>query len=185
MLIKSTASVTAVRPLLQAAVIESIAAMDRFSKSSLLACSAAVVVAGLVYLNSLHNPFVYDDVLSVVNNTSLTDPTLRSVLMQNVSRPLVSVSYVIDHAIWGREPFGYHVTNVLVHMLNVALLFLLARGIALDRRRVHGADEDRWATVAGAVAAMLFAVHPMMTGAVGYVSGRSDLLSACSCCSRW
>ncbi len=40
-----------------------------------------------------------------------------------------------------------------------------------------GADGDRWATLAGAVAAMLFAVHPMMTGAVGYVSGRSDLLS--------
>jgi len=134
---------TTVRRRRQAVVIESMAAMDRLPKSSLLVCSAAVIVAGVVYLNSLHNPFVYDDVLSVVNNTSLTDPTLRSVLMQNVSRPLVNVSYVIDHAIWGREPFGYHVTNVLVHMLNVALLFLLARGIALDRRREYGVDGDR------------------------------------------
>ena len=87
---------TTVRRRRQAVVIESIAPMDRFPRSSLLACSAAVVVAGLVYLNSLHNPFVYDDVLSVVNNTSLTDPTLRSVLMQNVSRPLVNVSFALN-----------------------------------------------------------------------------------------
>ena len=54
-------------------------------------------------------------------------------MIQNVSRPLVNVSYFVDHAIWGPAPFGYHVTSVLLHMLNVALLFLFARGIAMDR----------------------------------------------------
>ena len=100
--------------------------MGRPSNLSVLACSAAVLLAGLVYLNSLNNPFVYDDVPSIVNNQSLADPSVRSVLLQNVSRPLVNVSYLVDYAIWGPRPFGYHLTSVLLHMVNVVLLFLVA-----------------------------------------------------------
>jgi hypothetical protein len=151
--------------------------MARPSNLSVLACSAAVLLAGLVYLNSLNNPFVYDDVRSIVNNRSLAEPSLRSVLLQNVSRPLVNVSYLIDHAIWGPRPFGYHVTSVLLHMLNVALLFLFVHGIAVDRWRDEGPEQTRRAPLAAGVAATLYAVHPMMTEAVGYISGRSDLLS--------
>ena len=51
--------------------------MARPSNLSVLACSAAVLLAGLVYLNSLHNPFVYDDVRSILNNRSLTDRPVR------------------------------------------------------------------------------------------------------------
>jgi tetratricopeptide (TPR) repeat protein len=151
--------------------------MARSSKLNVLTCGAAVLLAGLVYLNALNNPFVYDDLLSVLTNRSLTNPILSAIVLQNVSRPLVNVSYVIDHAIWGRDPFGYHLTGVLLHMLNVALLFVFARGLALDEGRNGGAVRDRLATLAAGVAATLFAVHPMMTEAVGYVSGRSDLLS--------
>ncbi len=46
--------------------------MARSSNLSVLACSAAVLLAGLVYLNSLNNPFVYDDARSILNNRSLT-----------------------------------------------------------------------------------------------------------------
>jgi protein O-mannosyl-transferase len=148
--------------------------MARSSNLSVLACGTAVLLAGLVYLNSLNNPFVYDDVRSILNNRSLADPSLAAIVLQNVSRPLVNVSYLIDHAIWGPSPFGYHVTSVLLHMLNVALLFLFTRGVAIDRRP-H--DPPERAVLAAGVAATLFAVHPMMTEAVGYISGRSDLLS--------
>jgi Flp pilus assembly protein TadD len=151
--------------------------MARSSNLSVLACGAAVLLAGLVYLNTLHNPFVYDDARSILNNRSLTDPSVESILRQNVSRPLVNVSYFIDHTIWGPAPFGYHVTSVLLHMLNVALLFLFVRGIAVDRWRDEGPEHMRRAALAAGVAATLYAVHPMMTEAVGYISGRSDLLS--------
>ena len=65
----------------------------------------------------------------------------------------------------GPAPFGFHVTNVLLHMLNVVLLFQLARRFA----RIG---------LAAFAAAALFAVHPMMTEAVGYISGRSEVLCA-------
>jgi hypothetical protein len=142
-------------------------------------CSIAVLAAGLVYLNALDNPFVYDDARTIVGNRSLVGPwNLRAVLLQNVSRPLVNVTYFVDRALWGPAPFGFHVTNVLLHMLNVALLFLFTRGLIADR--LGAADDEgqaRRAVLAAFAAAALFAVHPMMTEAVGYISGRSDLLS--------
>src|SRR5690349_949538 len=121
------------------------------SKLSVLACGAPVLLAGLVYVNTLHNPFVYDDARLIQNNQSLNaPPSLTAIVMQNVSRPLVNASYYLDHAIWGPAPFGYHVTSVLLHMLNVGLLFLFVRGVALDRDPEEG--RERRAAFAGAVA---------------------------------
>src|SRR4029077_11939329 len=113
----------------------------------------------------LHNPFVYDDHHTIVTNTSIVRLTdLRAIVRHDVTRPLVNLSYAIDRALWGGEPFGFHASSVLLHMLNVALLFALAR-------RLSG-------SFAAFAAAALFAVHPMMTEAVGYVSGRSEVLCA-------
>lgn len=129
-------------------------------------CVVAALLAGLVYSNALHNPFVYDDYHTVVENASLRSvANLRGIILHDVTRPLVNFSYAIDHALWGGTPLGFHVTNVLLHMLNVVLLFRLTRRLAEDR-------------LAAFAAAALFAVHPMMTEAVGYISGRSEVLCA-------
>jgi len=133
---------------------------------SLLACSAAALLAVVVYVNALHNPFVYDDYHTVVANASIRPPAaLRAILLYDVKRPVVNVSYAIDRALWGAAPFGFHVTNVVLHALNVVLLFNLAWRFTTSVR-------------AAFAAAVLFAVHPLMTEAVGYISGRSELLCA-------
>jgi len=140
------------------------------SRGGALACGAAALVAGLVYVNALRNPFVYDDYHTVVENRSIEHLSdLRAIVLHDVTRPLVNISYAIDRALWGAAPIGFHVTNVLLHMLNVTLLFTLSRRLTDDR--------DRDVLVAFA-AAVLFATHPMMTEAVGYISGRSELLCA-------
>jgi protein O-mannosyl-transferase len=149
---------------------------------TLVACCAAAAVAGVVYLNALHNPFVYDDYHTVVANSSIQPPTsLRALVLHDVTRPIVNVSYALDRALWGPRPFGFHLTNVLLHMLNVVLLFLFARRLEQDREPRSGpgagAEQTLPDTVAFA-AAILFAVHPMMTEAVGYISGRSEVLCA-------
>jgi protein O-mannosyl-transferase len=127
-----------------------------------------MLLAGLVYLNALHNPFVYDDYRTVVANQSIDPPIeLRRVFWHDATRPIVNASYAVDRAMWGRQPFGFHLTSVLLHALNVALLFVLVRGLT-----ANGSD------VAAIAAASLFAVHPMMTEAVGYISGRAEILCA-------
>ncbi len=145
-------------------------------------CAVAALLAGLVYANALHNPFVYDDYHTVVANTSLQRVgDLRAIVLHDVTRPLVNFSYAVDRTLWGAEPTGFHVTSVLLHALNVVLLFQLARRLA--------PEPD--ALVAGFAAAAIFAVHPLMTEAVGYISGRSELLGSAFlltgllCAWRW
>lgn len=145
----------------------------RFDVRALTVCGALALLAGLVYLNALHNPFVYDDYHTIVANTSIQDITnLRAIVLHDVTRPIVNFSYAVDRAIWGSRPLGFHVTNVLLHMINVMLLFRLAWRLAGNR---GGPPE-----VAAVACAALFALHPMMTEAVGYISGRSEVL-----CTTW
>ena len=155
---------------------DSIAPSDgeaRFDLRALLACGAAAIIAGSVYLNALHNPFVYDDYHTVVANASIQSVwNVRAIVLHDITRPLVNFSYALDRAMWGQTPWGFHVTNVLLHMLNVVLLFGLAWRLVEDR--------GGRAVEVAAGAAALFAVHPMMTEAVGYVSGRSEVL-----CATW
>ena len=77
-------------------------------------------------------------------------------------RPLTNFSYAVDWALYG-APFGFHLTNVILHAINTLLLYLLARRLLADD----------WA---GFSAAAIFAVHPLLTETVGYVSSRAGLL---------
>src|SRR5207247_1475821 len=148
------------------------------------------------YLNALHNPFVYDDYRTIVENVSVQSPgSFRAIVLHDITRPIVNLSYAADRALWGAQPFGFHVTSVLLHMLNVVLLCQLAWRFADDlmpasdggreagsAKRAAARSAQSAMTARGPVvastAAVLFAVHPMMTEAVGYISGRSEVLCA-------
>ena len=142
------------------------------------ACAAAAL-AVLLYAGTLDNPFVYDDYRLIVENPSIQSQSgVLAILARDVTRPLVSLSYAVDTAIWGTSPFGYHLTNVLLHALNVVLAFWVAFCAADDWRR-RGGGTHGFApapTVVATVTAVLTAAHPVMTQAVGYVTARSELL---------
>ena len=171
--------------------------------------AVAAAMAALVYLNALDNPFVYDDHRVVLENYSIRDlSNVRALFLNDAFRPVVNISYALDYARSGLEPFGYHLTSLLLHMANVVLLFVLVRVLAGDTRsmrgvravaqspapaqptgkskkRAKGQAPVEWAqetadtaTTAAFAAAAVWAVHPLMTQAVGYVSGRSEVLCA-------
>lgn len=84
-------------------------------------------------------------------------------ILAKPARSLTAASYALDRALFGIEPWGFHLGSVLVHALNA--LLVLGIGLSLGAR-------------AGALfAALLFAVHPLTIEAVSYVSARSDLLT--------
>jgi protein O-mannosyl-transferase len=137
------------------------------------------LLAWVAYLNSLHNPFVFDDHRLILENRSLTELNeLQAIVWRDVMRPLINLSYAIDLWIWGPRPIGFHVTNVLLHALNVLWVFYLSRTAALDagKRSLVEVTADGDADVIATASALLFAWHPMLTQAVGYISGRSELL---------
>jgi tetratricopeptide (TPR) repeat protein len=135
------------------------------------------LLAVAVFANSLGHDFVWDDTAAIRDNPFLVSPgawwrcfgrdfglELNRVPV-GYYRPLVFLSFVLNHAAGGLRPFAYHLTNVLLHGLNTLLVFwLIAR---LTNRRT------------GALAAALFAVHPVHAESVAFIAGRSDLLCAC------
>jgi Flp pilus assembly protein TadD len=140
-----------------------------------------VGLAALVYINALHNPFVYDDHRLILENPSLLQPrNFWGLILHERTRPVVNISYAVDRALWGPQPFGFHLTNLILHAVNVALFFTVGCVVIEDRRQAPRSwlSRLRRPELAAATAATLFAVHPMMTEAVGYISGRSELLAA-------
>lgn len=131
----------------------------------------AVISAG-IFLNSLHSGFVYDDIGVIEDNYFIR--TLHNIpktfskeyfhLSNELSyRPLVTLSYFADWAIWQLNPFGYHLTNVILHTINGVILYSLT--VRLIRIR----------SVA-LLSAVLFSIHPCGTEAVNAISYREDLL---------
>ena len=150
--------------------------------------SLAVLLGAVVYLNALTNPFVYDDERTIVGNASVHQlVNWRYVLLGHLFRPLTNQTYALDYAIWGLRPLGFHLTSLLLHLINVALVYCLGVAMVRDHQRGGGqpgggASADAVAVDGGVavafLAAVFFAVHPMQTEAVGYASGRADVLSA-------
>jgi hypothetical protein len=144
-----------------------------------------VVLTAAVFAPSLWFGFVYDALTQVLTDTYLFDPkhwldvlTFR-VLGQDVfdfNRPLQIASLMLDAAIWGRNPFGYHLTSVLLHAVNVALVWLvvseLTSGAVGDGNRSQSQSVS-WACLVGSA---VFAVHPVMVEAVCEPTYREDLL---------
>jgi tetratricopeptide (TPR) repeat protein len=134
-----------------------------------------LVTTFLVYSPSLRNGFIWDDNHLIVNDQFIrsfknTPRIFQSHLFPEVGgsnfyRPLQTLSFMMDYAIWGLNPFGYHLTNLIFHMLSVLLVCFLAG-------RIFG-DSD-----AGLLAGLIFAVHPINTEAVTYIAGRADPMSA-------
>ena len=133
-------------------------------KIVLLLC--AVVL--LAYLPSLNNGFILDDKSIIVNNLKVRSlknaPEIFTSSLYNsgqMYRPMQVLSYAFDYKLWGLNPFGFHLGNVILHILNVILVFYLLNKI--------------YPTVAFG-ASLIFAVHPINTSVVSYISGRADLL---------
>jgi len=152
--------------------------MSRVRFPAVAGLAAAVLLAAGLYLNVLHNPFVYDDFRTVSDNGSIVSPRDPwAIARYDTTRPLTNVSFALDRAVWGASPFGFHLTNVVLHVFNVALIFVLVSQLCVDaRRKARVAVPVLSDAAVATMAALLFGAHPVMTEAVGYVSGRSEVL---------
>ena len=134
-----------------------------------------MVILGLValaYINGVHAPFVYDDRIEVVGNSTIRDlGALRSVLEYNVSRVLLILTYAWNFQSFGLDPFGYHVTNLVIHGLAVGA------GISFAFRLGRRGDHPRPMRIA-LLTALVWAIHPMGSEGVIYITGRSESLCA-------
>jgi protein O-mannosyl-transferase len=139
----------------------------------LLACA----LAALIYQNGLDNPFVFDDRDAILLNPSLINPwDWRAALLGNPSHPVLALSFALDRALWGFSSFGFHITNVVLHIICVGLFYGWCTRVLGGEEVSPGSDPaSDWAAF---FAAAVFALHPVIASAVGYISARSELLAA-------
>lgn len=154
--------------------------MNKNRVDLILAAAAAVVIMA-VYLPSLFNGFVNIDDHAYVKYNPLIESMgldfFRTILTEPVVgnwHPLTIFTYGIDYALWERNPFGYHLVNVLFHGLNTALVFLLA----LRLIGAQGNSGQGRPLLAAIVTAALFGLHPQHVESVSWISERKDVLYA-------
>jgi len=143
-----------------------------------MALLAVIVVAP--YVNSLGNPFIWDDSNALVNNPTIRSlwplwtPLLPPAETPVSSRPLVNLSFALNYALHGLNVWGYHLVNLGLHLLTACLLFAIVhRALTTDtsktRSHVH-------TSVIALLATLVWAVHPMVSEIVNYTTQRSDAL---------
>ena len=151
------------------------------SSRSIAWLSAAVIAATILvaYFPGLHTPFQYDDLSNVVENVTIRDLgdigrvlSPPADLTSTAGRPLLSLVFAIDYAFSGQNVTGYHATNIALHVICALLLYAIVRATA----GWPSVGLDAHAGVIAMATATIWAVHPLQTGVVTYISGRSESL---------
>ena len=130
-----------------------------------------LVFTCLLYLESLHGKFLsYDDTENVVDNVMARQLSpdhlwhLFSGATLFMYTPLTFISYAFDFQFSGPDPYFFKLTNLLLHLINVTLLYLIATRLLKNK-------------TAASIITVFFAVHPMNVDSVSWISARSNLLS--------
>ena len=166
------------------------AAASPASRRATVLAASGLVLAGLAaYANSFAGPFIFDDLPSIPQN-----PTLRhwfTALLPPgggvtvTGRPVLNLSFALNHALSGDHVWSYHALNLLIHLLAGLTLFGIVRrtlrlrpGRALARDLAGFGDPapQSHATFAAFAVALLWMLHPLQTESVTYVVQRAESL---------
>ena len=145
-----------------------------------VAAGAVAEIVFVVFVRTLRGDFVsWDDDVNFLDNPSyrgLGPTQLRWMFtsLRGVYVPVTWVTLGLDHVLWGMRPVGYHLTSVLFHAANAVVAYVLARRLLVAA--VPGAARTR-VRLAAALAALLFAVHPLRVESVAWITERRDVVS--------
>lgn len=158
---------------------------------TVLALAALVAAVFGSYSSALGNGFVYDDCLLILENPQVANPEAGFLSLfaepyfgaggggAGFYRPLMTLLFRFEFGLFGQNPHGFHFTNLLIHTGGCIFLFLLL--IYLNAPRI-----------VSFVAALFFAVHPVTTESIAWISGRTDplvfmlmILSLLYLCRLW
>ena len=135
------------------------------------------ILVCLTYGNTLQHSFHFDDIPSI-----LEKPWIRGLdkipdfIFSYSQRPLVILSFNINYAISEFEEWSYHVFNILFHLLVVVLVYRLGK-LIVSRMTRNTTSRINTFSQMPLIAALIFALHPLNTQAVTYISSRSSIMA--------
>ncbi len=139
------------------------------------------VLGLLAYANAVYHPFVHDDVVFIEKNPYIGDLNLGNIFFQTsipdekvplvnkYYRPLLELVNRVLHRIVGLNPHGFHFFNILLHIVNSFLVYMLACFMMGGKK------------IPSLAIALLFLLHPIQSEAVACISGISNLVFAFLC----
>jgi hypothetical protein len=130
---------------------------------------APILSAG-VYASALTSYFISDDYAHLFTLRLPPVETLAELAKEGQAsmffRPAGFATLFWDYGIWGQEPLGYHLTNLLLHLISVIGVYFLCKNLGLDRET-------------SAVSSLIFSILPIQPEAVVWIASRFDLTATC------
>jgi tetratricopeptide (TPR) repeat protein len=139
------------------------------------------IVIFIVFGNSLFFDFVWDDRPLLLGIDAYKDFKLKEILFSPANRleylPVRDISYSLDYLLWGRNPVGFHFTNIVLYFLNSLIVYFITLEITAFLLSNGEKDPETPLKLTAFFAALLFAVHPVHSEVVSFITSRNTLLS--------
>lgn len=116
-----------------------------------------------IFINTLSNDFTHDDFQVVKGSRFLANDWKLSDIA-NEGRVMRTLSLMVDHRVFGNDPKGYHLQNIIWHILNTIILYFFVLNISKDQKL-------------SLIVSLLFSSHPIHVEVVANISNRKDLLA--------
>jgi len=163
-----------------------------YLRRSWIICAILAVCGFMVHAPALQGELVWDDQYLAHDNPFIKSPILileafrHHLFLDSFSahyRPVQNLSFIFDYAIWNTNTYGFHLTNVLLHLTSGILLFFLLKKLFLPWKARLGGEASL--SLVAFFVTLLWIVHPVHSAAVDYISGRADSLAFAFACSAW
>ena len=149
----------------------------------------------LVYAPALSGTMIWDDNFLIRENPFFRSPVFGAEVFRHYLffdsfstyyRPLQNWSYMFDYWLWRGDPYGYHLTNILLHSLSGIFLFELLRQLLPGLSAIPDNRASRTTVrLMALLVALIWIVHPIHNAAVAYISGRADSLGSFFALLAW
>jgi tetratricopeptide (TPR) repeat protein len=142
-------------------------AVERLLQRPWVIALLLMTIGAGVYAGAFWGAFQYDDGFTIFLNPHLDRADIFAAHLDHMVRPVLYATFLLDRALYGHHPAGYHLLNLLLHLSSGLLVYrILSRAVTGESLHI-----PFWA-------ALLFLIHPIQTEAVTYISGRASELMA-------
>lgn len=156
----------------------------------LLAVILIYVLGFAIYLNTFSVPFVFDDYPNIRDNpsirlTAVDLNSIRTAALESYAsrRPVANISFALNYLVGGYDVKGYHLVNILIHIINGVLVYFLT--LVLLRRNRTTVEQyqatNRTIRLVALLAAAVFIAHPLQTQSVTYIVQRMASMATMFC----
>jgi len=156
-------------------------AMPAWLRNNIVLIPLLAVITFVLYANTLNSPFVLDDYHNIIANkpiriTELSIATLSEAAQESLvkNRPVANISLALNYYFHQYDVTGYHLVNIIIHILNGILLFLFVQNTLL---LASGYLSQKDINFIAFSAALLWLVHPLQTQSVTYIIQRMNSLA--------